>query len=129
MSNEIANRLLAMCVVQVQSSSDFRLVSAVGIDSIVRRGVGLYNILLVQPLDYSAPIATLPRVERYRSVPECYNLFGTGNALCGGVPLDVAPGGNAPGSLALALYSNDPPTTLADSGLCLIKVWQFPTIE
>jgi hypothetical protein len=129
MANEIVNRLQAMAVIQVQSSSNFRFVSQVGFRGIVRKNVGIYNLLLVDPLDYMVPVATVPFVERYRGVPEAYNLFATGMAIVGGVPLDVVPGGNEPGSLALAFYSDIPPNTLADSGLCLIKVWQFPTIE
>ncbi len=128
MSNEIANRLAAMCVVQVQSSSNYRFVSAVGFASIVRRSTGLYNLVLNEPLDYLVPPAGVPHVERYGTVPEVYNLAGGGFATVGGVPLDVATPPNEPGSVALGLYSDFPPTTLADSGLVLIKVWQFPTI-
>lgn len=128
-ANEIANRLIAQAVFQVQASNNFRFVESTGFEGIVRKGVGLFQLNLVQPLDFSIPPATTPRVARYKTVPQVYNLSATGWAAAGGVPMDVAPGGYSPGSIALAIYSDNPPATLADSGICLINVWQFPTID
>lgn len=128
-ANEIANRLIAMAVIQVQASNNFRFVESVGFSAIRRSGVGLFELTLIQPLDFSVPPATTPRVARYKTVPDVYNLAATGYVAAGGVPMDVAPGGYAPGSVALAIYSDNPPTTLADNGICLLKVWQFPTTE
>ena len=128
-ANEIANRLIAQAVIQVQSSSNFRFVESVGFTAIRRSGTGLYELTLVQPLDFSVPPATTPRVARYKTVPQVYNLAANGYVAAGSVPIDVLPGGYAPGSIALAFYSDNPPTTLADDGICLLNVWQFPTID
>jgi hypothetical protein len=129
-ANEIANRLIASAVVQTQgaTTADYRIVSSFGMASLVRTGVGLYNLRLIEPLDFYVNSSTLV-VTRARTVPIGMSLAGiTRPVAIGVVPLDVAAGGpNQPGSIAIGFLNAS--LAAIDDGLCFVQVWQFPTID
>jgi hypothetical protein len=133
MANQIANRVHAQAVIQILSSTDHRFVENAGFKNLVRLSTGEYVANLEEPLDYKIDADTT-HVDRYRTVPTVQNLAGnSAQVVVGGIPINATglSAGVDPGSIAIGTYAVDPETgpALADDGLFLLTVWQFPTTD
>lgn len=130
MSNEISNALAAWALIQVTSAVDFRIVAGFGVRELVRMGaVGMYNLRFLQPLDFKVFTATV-RIERARQVATASNLAGVlRRVYIGNVPINVAPSPYEAGSVALLFTDSASPSADVDDGICLVQVWQLPTVD
>ena len=124
---ENSNALSAWALVQVQSLTDYRIVRGSGVRELVRVGVGLYNLRLVEPMDYSVNQATLAILRAQQVMTFC-NLAGVLRRLyCGVVPLTIPPGAYEAGSVAMG-FANAADVNI-DDGLGLVQIWTFPSID